>query len=568
MAPFVWTNKRNNVDPILAEDVNALAAAIAENIEEIAFNKIDITNNEIAIQQKVDKINGMGLSEKNYTADEKAKLAGIPADAEANVQSDWWETDADSDAYIKHKPDIVTPAELEISLQTKVDKVAGMDLSENDFADYYKAMLDGIENHPSKGSSNLITSGGVYNAAGGLSDLNTYYLAYRVSDNTPLVANVGEKVDIINDTDEDVNAIAEGGDTFLYFRNGSDTAEFVLKPGRMCKFLMYQNPQSGADPIQGKLLFIRELELPSIAPELIEQDDTHLFVSDEEKSTWNNKASANYSSATIIVAASDTVLNGRNAHYICSANNAQTTIQTAINALPANGGKIVLLEGTYNISNEIALNKANITIEGMGRGATVLQTSGSNTIFNITSSDCKVSDMTIKQSNSSRPLGKGGIITSGWRTTVRDVKISGFCYGISNRGIYAIIDSLYAEENTYGIYLSNGNSRATISNCLLMSNDYGIGIDSAKSDIFDNCLHDNNNAGIWLTNYGTPNYNKIHDNYITCGNGVPDDYDSSQYTILVQSPAKYNDFSNNYILGKNYVNSGGSTNTFNNNRYE
>lgn len=45
-------------------------------------------------------------TDSNYTAVEKAKLAGIAAGAEVNVQSDWNETDPNSDAYILNKPSI------------------------------------------------------------------------------------------------------------------------------------------------------------------------------------------------------------------------------------------------------------------------------------------------------------------------------------------------------------------------------------------------------------------------------------------------------------------------------
>lgn len=45
-------------------------------------------------------------TDSNYTAVEKAKLAGIASGAEVNVQSDWNETDPTSDAYILNKPSI------------------------------------------------------------------------------------------------------------------------------------------------------------------------------------------------------------------------------------------------------------------------------------------------------------------------------------------------------------------------------------------------------------------------------------------------------------------------------
>ena len=43
-------------------------------------------------------------TDNNYTTAEKEKLANIPADAEANIQSNWNETDTSSDAYILNKP--------------------------------------------------------------------------------------------------------------------------------------------------------------------------------------------------------------------------------------------------------------------------------------------------------------------------------------------------------------------------------------------------------------------------------------------------------------------------------
>ena len=61
---LVWTNKTDDKDAILAEDVNALAAAIIEN-----------ENN------KVDKVSGKVLSDNNYTDEEKSKLSGIEPNA-------------------------------------------------------------------------------------------------------------------------------------------------------------------------------------------------------------------------------------------------------------------------------------------------------------------------------------------------------------------------------------------------------------------------------------------------------------------------------------------------------
>lgn len=57
-----------------------------------------------AISGKVDKEAGKGLSTNDYTNEEKAKLNGIEAGAEVNVQSDW--NAASGDAFIRNKPSI------------------------------------------------------------------------------------------------------------------------------------------------------------------------------------------------------------------------------------------------------------------------------------------------------------------------------------------------------------------------------------------------------------------------------------------------------------------------------
>ncbi len=59
-----------------------------------------------ALANKVDKVSGKGLSTNDFTTAYKNKLDGVKAGAEANVQPDWGETDASSDAYIKNKPNI------------------------------------------------------------------------------------------------------------------------------------------------------------------------------------------------------------------------------------------------------------------------------------------------------------------------------------------------------------------------------------------------------------------------------------------------------------------------------
>lgn len=64
----------------------------------------------------VQAVSGKGLSTNDYTTAEKNKLAGIATGAEANVQSDWNQTNTAADDFIKNKPNLtqyVTKDELE-----------------------------------------------------------------------------------------------------------------------------------------------------------------------------------------------------------------------------------------------------------------------------------------------------------------------------------------------------------------------------------------------------------------------------------------------------------------------
>lgn len=59
---------------------------------------------------KVDKETGKGLSSNDFTDEELAKLNGIEAGAEVNVQADWDQTNTSADDYIKNKPTLATVA--------------------------------------------------------------------------------------------------------------------------------------------------------------------------------------------------------------------------------------------------------------------------------------------------------------------------------------------------------------------------------------------------------------------------------------------------------------------------
>jgi len=98
-------------------------------------------------------------------------------------------------------------------------------------------------------------------------------------------------------------------------------------------------------------------------------------------SKWKNKdptGGGTYRrSATKIVVASDS-LDTTNADYVCDGTADEVEIEAAINALPASGGRVILMEGTFNISTPIDCVKSGVTIEGQGLGTKLFLINNAN----------------------------------------------------------------------------------------------------------------------------------------------------------------------------------------------
>lgn len=74
------------------------------------------------------------------------------------------------------------------------------------------------------------------------------------------------------------------------------------------------------------------------------------------------------SAATVVVASAES-RNKASADFVCDGTDDEAEIQAAIDRLPATGGKVLLLEGTYRISEKghVLLDKPKTTIQGMGK---------------------------------------------------------------------------------------------------------------------------------------------------------------------------------------------------------
>ena len=122
--------------------------------------------------------------------------------------------------------------------------------------------------------------------------------------------------------------------------------------------------------------------------------------------------------------------------YLCDGTADDVEINAAIQALPAKGGEVVILDGTYNITATIAMNKDNTKLSGNGASTILKRMWNSNTTEGI---------ITINAAN-------GGCC-------VENLRIDG------NKAAYS--------SNNIGIYLDNSNNN-TITGNTCNNNNYGI----------------------------------------------------------------------------------------------
>ncbi|MBA7536711.1 hypothetical protein ES705_28975 [subsurface metagenome] len=102
--------------------------------------------------------------------------------------------------------------------------------------------------------------------------------------------------------------------------------------------------------------------------------------------------------ATFVVAASDSK-HKYEADYRCDGTADGVQINAALNALPATGGKVVLLDGTFTIVDPITVPKNKVTLEGQGRSTFIDGDGLATTEHGITMTgrdDCVVRNLTIQ----------------------------------------------------------------------------------------------------------------------------------------------------------------------------
>lgn len=131
-------NNKTGAVSLVAGDVDAYTKA--ETQEYVAQNTVQDAN--------------YVHTDNNYTTAEKQKLSGIASGAEVNVQSDWLQTNINSDDFIKNKPTELSQFNQDSTHRLVTDNEKAIWNSKQD------ALT--IDSVPTENSTNPVTSGGVY----------------------------------------------------------------------------------------------------------------------------------------------------------------------------------------------------------------------------------------------------------------------------------------------------------------------------------------------------------------------------------------------------------------------
>jgi len=106
------SNTKIPTEKAVKDAISSMVFLVDSSLSDISTNPVQNKIVKAALDLKVDKVDGLGLSEVSFTAAEKTKLAGVETGAQVNVNADWSITTSTVAGFIKNKPGIVSNASL------------------------------------------------------------------------------------------------------------------------------------------------------------------------------------------------------------------------------------------------------------------------------------------------------------------------------------------------------------------------------------------------------------------------------------------------------------------------
>ena len=434
----------------------------------------------------------------------------------------------------------------------------------------------------------LVKTGGDVTISNGQITVNDNSHGHSIDNVSGLQNTLNGKLPITGGTINGNLRLQSSGTTYgniLYFGDGSNAC---ISESSENNLYMYGN--------KGLRLYSQTGEITLEAEKaihIVSSGDKIRFNSDQGIYGKNSGKKIVRAAATLVVGTTESGHTYSDCDYLCDGTADQVEINNAINALPAGGGKVVLLEGTYNLSGTITIGKSNVTLAGMGR-STVLNRAFNGGLISISANDitCENFCITGNKSTYATDGTTKGItmsVTNNMRLIFKNLTLNNEHWGISlDYSQYSLVEGCIFTDCATAI--NGGGSKHCIitGNRIANPTKYAILTDwGAQYDLISNNVITGAATGIMLEKNSNANYhtimnnriidaqvgidvasscNSIHGNYIIHGTGQTSNYSTSQYTIRILSGGTYNDVSDNFIIGKTYTNSGGSTNTFNNNK--
>lgn len=200
-----------------------------------------------------------------------------------------------------------------------------------------------------------------------------------------------------------------------------------------------------------------------------------------------------YGRTTSRVVAAANSLDTTNADYICDGVSDQAQINQALSDIASSGGKVLLMEGTYNLTADITIPASLITLEGSNPEATIIDCNGAFQIIASGTDGVEITGLTVKDSTD---VNGSIYLATANRARIHNCRFTGNGSGNGNTGSIKlsastdvmIFDNQFNEANTNGIGISvqNSSHRFIISNNVFRGGQSGltfieVGENSARS---------------------------------------------------------------------------------------
>lgn len=221
--------------------------------------------------------------------------------------------------------------------------------------------------------------------------------------------------------------------------------------------------------------------------------------------------------------------------YLCDGTADDVEINTAIQALRSTGGEVILLDGIYNLTSAILINKDNVTLTGNGANTKIVRAFNDDEyddqqgLVVIKNSFCTVRNLYFDGVKGSYKSNAAINLYSGNNCVIADnVVVNSSCDGIIVNGNYLTIDNNIIDAcDGNGLYLYKGNKHVATNNKITGSGLYGIYVYNVKDAVVSNNISTGNtDSGIkvYWSDRSTYTGNVLNNNnqcglYLTRGEG-------------------------------------------------